>query len=171
MPQYITDNTDDEMSHVAFLNAFLAYKGEQTVNFDAFRNIPPSKVMGVQQTGRLTNLQQLSVDTSWWVRYRSTTNPDLGAIFSPQQAVKGLNVGQHPAIPVTNADLNSGNHLLAIAFTAGFYFGVFEQAGTSLYATLTQKETTAEVFKITLSIGGTSAMPFQVLHRKAGNAA
>src|ERR1700751_5950040 len=123
MPQYIADNTDDEISHVAFLNAYLASKGEEPVNFDAFRNIPPSKVTGVPQTGRLTNLQQLSVDASWWVRYRSTTNPDLGAVFT-QQAVKGLNVGQHPAIPVTNADLlpAAANHLQAIANTAGFNF-------------------------------------------------
>ena len=169
MPQYIADNTDDEMSHVAFLNAFLASKGEEPVNFDAFRNIPPSKVTGVPQTGRLTNLQQLSVDTSWWVRYRSTTNPDLGAIFT-QQAVQGLNVGQHPAIPVTNADLTSGNHLLAIAFTAGFHFGFIEQAGTSLYATLSQKVTSPEVLKITISIGGSEIMHFQVWHDKAGNA-
>ena len=170
MPQYITDNTDDERSHVAFLNAFLASKGEQPVNFDAFRNIPPSKVRGVPQKGRLTNLQQLSVDTSWWVRYRSTTNPDLGAIFTQQQAVKGLNVGQHPAIPVNNADLSSGNHLLAIAFTAGFHFGFIEQAGTSLYATLSQKVTSAEVLKIIISIGGSEIMHFQVWHDKAGNA-
>jgi len=92
MPQYVHDNADDENSHVAFLNAYLASKGEQSVNFDAFRNIPPSKVTGVPQRGRLTNLQQLSVDTSWWVRYRGTTNPDLGAVFT-QQAVQGLNVG------------------------------------------------------------------------------
>jgi hypothetical protein len=169
MPQYIADNTDDEMSHVAFLNAFLASKGEQPVNFDAFRNIPPSKVSGVPQTGRLTNLQQLSVDTSWWVRYRSTTNPDLGTIFT-QQAVQGLNVGAHPAIPVNNSDLSSGNHLLAIAFTAGFHFGFIEQAGTSLYATLSQKVTSAEVLKITISIGGSEIMHFQVWHDKAGNA-
>src|ERR1700675_699386 len=169
MPQYIADNTDDEMSHVAFLNAYLASKGEEPVNFDAFRNIPPSKVTGVPQTGRLTNLQQLSVDTSWWVRYRSTKNPDLGAIFT-QQAVQGLNVGQHPAIPVTNADLSSGNHLLAIAFTAGFHFGFIEQAGTSLYATLSQKVNSAEVLKITISIGGSEIMHFQVWHDKAGKA-
>jgi hypothetical protein len=169
MPQYISDNTDDEMSHVAFLNAFLASKGEQPVNFDRFRNIPPSKVTGVPQTGRLTNLQQLSVDTSWWVRYRSTKNPDLGTIFT-QQAVQGLNVGPHPAIPVNNADLSSGNHLLAIAFTAGFHFGFIEQAGTSLYATLSQKVTSAEVLKITISIGGSEIMHFQVWHDKAGNA-
>jgi hypothetical protein len=169
MPQYIADNTDDEKSHVAFLNAFLASKGEEPVNFDSFRNMPPSKVTGVPQTGRLTNLQQLSVDTSWWIRYRSTRNPDLGAVFT-QQAVQGLNVGQHPAIPVTNADLSSGNHLLAIAFTAGFHFGFIEQAGTSLYATLSQKVTSAEVLKITLSIGGSEIMHFQVWHDKAGNA-
>jgi hypothetical protein len=169
MPQYIADNTDDENSHVAFLNAYLASKGEQSVNFDAFRNIPPSKVTGVPQRGRLTNLQQLSVDTSWWVRYRSTRNPDLGAVFT-QQAVQGLNVGQHPAIPVSNADLSSGNHLLAIAFTAGFHFGFIEQAGTSLYATLSQKVTSPEVLKITLSIGGAEIMHFQVWHDKAGNA-
>src|SRR6266446_8319298 len=169
MPQYIADNTDDEMSHVAFLNAFLASKGEQPVNFDAFRNIPPSKVTGVPQTGRLTNLGQLSVDTSWWIRYRSTTNPDLGAIFT-QQAVQGLNVGHHPAIPVTNADLTGNHLLLAIAFTAGFHFGFIEQAGTSLYATLSQKVTSAEVLKITISIGGSEIMHFQVWHDKAGNA-
>jgi hypothetical protein len=169
MPQYIADNSDDENSHVAFLNAYLASKGEQPVNFDAFRNIPPSKVTGVPQTGRLTNLQQLSVDTSWWLRYRSTKNPDLGTVFT-QQAVQGLNVGQHPAIPVSNADLSSGNHLLAIAFTAGFHFGFIEQAGTSLYATLSQKVTSAEVLKITISIGGAEIMHFQVWHDKAGNA-
>ena len=171
MPQYIADNTDDEISHLAFLNAFLAPKGEEMVNFDAFRNIPPSKVTGVPQTGRLTNLQQLSVDTSWWVRYRSTTNPDLGAIFT-QQAVQGLSVGQHPAIPVTNADLlpAKANHLQAIANTAGFHFGFIEQAGTSLYATLSQKVTSAEVLKITISIGGSEIMHFQVWHDKAGNA-
>jgi hypothetical protein len=171
MPQYIADNTDDEISHVAFLNAFLASKGEQPANFDAFRNIPPSKVTGVPQTGRLTNLQQLSVDTSWWVRYRSTTNPDLGAIFT-QQAVQGLNVGQHPAIPVTNADLlpAAANHLQAIANTAGFHFGFIEQTGTNLYATLSQKVTSAEVLEITISIGGAEIMHFQVWHDKAGNA-
>jgi hypothetical protein len=93
MPQYISDNTDDEMSHVAFLNAFLASKGEQPVNFDAFRNIPPSKVTGVPQTGRLTNLQQLSVDTSWWVRYRrrdlhSTSSPGFECWAAPGNSRK-----------------------------------------------------------------------------------
>src|SRR3984893_12088519 len=72
-PQYISDNTDDEQSHVNFLNAYLHSKGENGVNLDAFRTLPSSTAPGAQQIGRLTNLRQLTVDTSWWTRYRSTT--------------------------------------------------------------------------------------------------
>ena len=64
-PQYISDNTDDELSHAAFLNAYLRSKGEQQVNLRQFANLPPSQVSFVPQTGRLTNLKQLTVDTSW----------------------------------------------------------------------------------------------------------
>src|SRR6201981_273832 len=80
-PQYIADNTDDELSHAAFLNAYLRSKGAQQVNLRQFANLPPSQVSFVPQTGRLTNLKQLTVDTTWWPRYRSTTNPDFGATF------------------------------------------------------------------------------------------
>src|SRR5438270_9300016 len=85
MPQYIADNTDDELSHAAFLNAYLRSKGARPVNLDQFRTLPSSKATGARQIGRLTNLQSLDVDTSWYVRYRSTQNPDLGAHF-PQAA-------------------------------------------------------------------------------------
>ena len=78
MPQYIADNTDDEISHAAFLNAYLRSKGAEPVNLDEFRTLPSSKATGARQIGRLTNLQSLNVDTSWYVRYRSTKNPDLG---------------------------------------------------------------------------------------------
>jgi len=169
MPQYISDNTDDEISHVAFLQAFLKSKGQTPVDLSKFaHNIAPSSVPGVPQTGRLTNLKQLSVDTTWWTRYRSKENPDLGATFP--QAVPSLAVGQHPAIPIAPADLNNLNHIQAIANTAGFHFGFIEQAGTSLYATLSQRVTSAEVLKITISIGGSEIMHFQVWHDKAGNA-
>jgi hypothetical protein len=171
-PQYISDNTDDEISHVRFLNAYLRSKGEEPVNFDQFRTLPSSQATGVQQIGRLTNLMQLTVDTSWWTRYRSTKNPDLGARFA--QAVPTLNVGQHPAIPRNNDELgdpnNVSNHVQAIANTAGFHFGFIEQAGTSLYATMSQRVTSPEVLKITLSIGGSEIMHFQTWHDKAGNA-
>jgi hypothetical protein len=168
MPQYISDNTDDEMSHVAFLRAYLKSKGHQPVDLSHFFNLQPSSVPGVPQTGRLTNLKQLSVDTRWWTRYRSKENPDLGAGFP--QAVPSLNQGQHPAIPVSTADLNDSNHIQAIANTAGFHFGFIEQAGTSLYATLSQRVSSPEVLRITISIGGSEIMHFQVWHDKAGNA-
>jgi hypothetical protein len=168
MPQYISDNTDDEMSHVAFLSAYLKSKGHAPVNLDKFRTLPSSAAPGAQKIGRLTNLMQLSVDTSWWTRYRSKENPDLGASFP--QAIPSLNIGQHPAIPTSLADLNDSNHIQAIANTAGFHFGFIEQAGTSLYATLSQRVSSREVLRITISIGGSEIMHFQVWHDKAGNA-
>jgi hypothetical protein len=171
-PQYIADNTDDEMSHAAFLNAYLASKGEQQVDLRQFANLPPSQVSFVPQTGRLTNLKQLTVDTSWWTRYRSTTNPDFGATFP--NAVPSLDIGLHTAIPRNDDELgdpnNPSDHVKAIAFTAGFHFGYIEQGGTSLYATLAQKVTSLEVLRILLSIGGSEIMHFQTWQDKAGNA-
>ena len=171
-PQYIADNTDDELSHAAFLNAYLASKGEQQVDLGQFANLPPSQVSFVPQTGRLTNLKQLTVDTSWWTRYRSTTNPDFGATFP--NAVPSLDIGLHTAIPRNNNELgdpnNPSDHVKAIAFTAGFHFGYIEQGGTSLYATLAQKVTSLEVLRILLSIGGAEIMHFQTWQDKAGNA-
>jgi hypothetical protein len=171
-PQYIADNTDDELSHAAFLNAYLASKGEQQVNLGQFANLQPSQVSFVPQTGRLTNLKQLTVDTSWWTRYRSTTNPDFGATFP--NAVPSLDIGLHTAIPRNDDELgdpnNPSDHVKAIAFTAGFHFGYIEQGGTSLYATLAQKVTSLEVLRILLSIGGSEIMHFQTWQDKAGNA-
>jgi Ferritin-like domain len=171
-PQYIADNTDDEISHAVFLNAYLKSKGEQEVDLTQFATLLPSQVSFVPQTGRLTNLKQLSVDTSWWTRYRSTTNPDFGATFP--DAVPSLRTGQHSAIPRNNNELgdpnNPSDHVKAIAFTAGFHFGYIEQGGTSLYATLAQKVTSLEVLRILISIGGSEIMHFQTWQDKAGNA-
>jgi len=171
-PQYISDNTDDELSHAAFLNAYLRSKGERQVDLRQFANLPPSQVSFVSQTGRLTNLKQLTVDTTWWTRYRSTTNPDFGAAFP--NAVPSLDIGLHTAIPRNDDELgepnNPSDHVKAIAFTAGFHFGYIEQGGTSLYATLAQKVTSLEVLRILLSIGGSEIMHFQTWQDKAGNA-
>jgi hypothetical protein len=171
-PQYIADNTDDEISHAAFLNAYLKSKGEQEVDLSHFATLAPSQVSFVPQTGRLTNLKQLTVDTSWWTRYRSIRNPDFGATFA--NAVPSLHTGQHTAIPRDNAELgdpnNPSDHVKAIAFTAGFHFGFIEQGGTSLYATLAQKVTSLEVLRILISIGGSEIMHFQTWQDKAGNA-
>jgi len=175
MPQYIADNTDDEISHHRFLNNYLASKGAKTIDLSEFAILPPSQVTGVPQTGRLTNLKQLTVDTSWWTRYRSeTANPDFGGKFP--NAVPDLAKGQHPAIPLNNSDLeldgngNISNHLQAIANTAGFHFAFIEQGGSSLYPALAQKVSNLEVLRILLSIGGSEIAHFQTWHDKAGNA-
>src|SRR5205823_4007464 len=124
---------------------------------------------GAQQIGRLTNLMQLTVDTSWWTRYRSRTkNPDLGDTFP--QAVPGLSKGQFPAIPRSDQDLHPHKHIQAIANTAGFHFAFIEQGGTSLYPALAQRVTHPEVLRILLSIGPTETMHFQTWQDKAGNA-
>jgi Ferritin-like domain len=182
MAQYIHDNADDEISHAAFLKAYLESKGAEAVDLSPFATLPSSKATGAnQKLKRLTNLTQLTVDTSFWSRYRSVTNPDfdLGAPFV--QAVPSLNVGQHTAIPRSDDDtagstLSNNNpatitsHLQAIAFTAGFHFAFIEQGGTTLYPTLAQKVTNLEVLRVLLSIGPSETMHFQTWQDKAGNA-
>jgi hypothetical protein len=169
MAQYIHDNTEDEMTHELFINAYLVSKGAEPVSLEPFRNLPSSQATGAQNIGRLTNLTQLSVDTSWWTRYRSRTgNPDLGDTFP--QAIPTMAVGQHTAIPRTDNDLSDPNFLNAIAFTAGFHFGTIEQGGSSLYPSLAQRVTNVEVLRILLSIGGTEISHFQTWQDKAGNA-
>jgi hypothetical protein len=169
MDQYIHDNTDDEISHFTFLNAYLQAHGAETVNLDKFRTLPSSTATGAQQIGRLTNLMQLTINTSFWTRYRSDSlNPDLGDVLP--NAIPDLAKGQHPAIPRTDADLAPHDHLQAIANTAGFHFAWIEQGGTSLYAGLAQRVTHTEVLRILLSIGGSEIMHFQTWQDKAGNA-
>jgi hypothetical protein len=169
MAQYIHDNTEDEISHFTFINAFLEENGADTVNLDQFRTLPSSQATGAEQIGRLTNLMQLTVDTSWWTTYRSDSqNPDFGDTLP--QAIPDLAVGQHPAIPRSDGDLSPPDHLQAIANTAGFHFAFIEQGGTSLYASLAQRVTNTEVLRILLSIGGSETMHFQTWQDKAGNA-
>src|SRR5271166_4827376 len=169
MDQYIHDNTEDELSHEVFINAYLASKGADTVNLDRFRTLPSSKATGANQFGRITNLTQLTVDTTWWTRYRSRTgNPDFGDSFP--QAIPSLALGQHTAIPRSNRDLATAVFSQAIANTAGFHFAFIEQGGTSLYPSLAQRVRSVEVLRILLSIGGTEIAHFQTWHDKAGNA-
>src|SRR5271168_1786008 len=163
-PQYITSNTLDEVSHAAFLNAYLESKGAESVNFDEFRTLPGSTATGSTGIGRLTNLMHLNVDTSWFVRYRSTTNPDFGATF-PQ----AININNRTAIPITNADFKDINHIQVIANIAAFHFGYIEQGGASLYAALSQKVKHPEVLEITLGIGGDEIAHFLEWVDFAGN--
>ena len=169
MAQYIHDNTEDELTHETFINAFLVSKGVDPVSLDQFRTLPSSKATGANQIPRLTDLRKLTVDTTWWTRYRSRTgNPDLGDTFAP--AVPSLIVGTHPGIPRTDDDLNDPNFLQAIANTAGFHFANIEVGGASMYPGLAQRVTNVEVLRILLSIGGTEIAHFQTWHDKAANA-
>ena len=177
MDTYIHDNTEDEFSHAAFINAYLKSKGADTVSLDPFRRLPSSQATGARQVGRITNLMELTVDTSWYTRYRSRTkNPDLGDSFA--NAITVLGTKRHTAIPRNNSeaelDSSSPNGVTDvtqfIANTAGFHFAFIEQGGTSLYAQLAQRVTSVEVLRILLSIGGTEIAHFQTWHDKAGNA-
>ncbi len=162
-PQYISSNTLDEQTHAAFLNAYLESKGAPGVNFNQFRTLPSSQAEGAKNIGRLTNLMKINVDTSWYTRYRSTTNPDFGATF-PQ----AITLTKVPGIPRTNADFGLSN-IQAIANTAAFHFGTIEQGGSSLYSTLAQKVSSVEVLKIVLSIGGDEVAHFLEWVDFAGN--
>jgi len=171
MPQYIHDNTDDEISHARFIKNYLMSKGVTTADLSPFRILPSSQANGaVKNAKRLTNLTQLTIDTSFWTRYRSITNPD----FDPQAkfdfAVSTLNTGLHAAIPRTDTDTTNQELMNAIAFTAGFHFAFIEQGGSSLYPTLALKVTNLEVLRILLSIGPSETMHFQTWQDKAGNA-
>jgi hypothetical protein len=171
MAQYIHDNTDDEFTHQNFLNAYLASKGADTVDLEPFRTLQGSTATGSSGKLRLTNLKQLTLDTSWWTRYRSSThNPDLDPNFTFPQAVPTLFAGQHTAIPRTDADTSDPNFLQAIANTAAFHFPTIEQGGNSLYPSMAQRATHVEVLRILISIGPTETMHFQTWSDKAGNA-
>ena len=131
MSQYIHDNTEDEFSHHLFLNEFLESISAKPVDLSKFATLPSSKATGANQIGRLTNLMQLIVDTSWWTRYRSRDkNPDLDPSFVFPQAVPSLFIKgkPHPAIPPV--DITDKDHIQAIANTAAFHFAFIEQGGS-----------------------------------------
>ncbi len=171
-PQYISSNTLDEVSHATFLNAYLVSRGAAPVDFTQFETLPGSTATGSSGKLRLTNLMQLNVDTSWYVRYRSETNPDLGGIFPQAITLSGVT-----AIPRSDADYNGtpnpnfpGNdHIQAIANAAGFHFGYVEQGGSSLYAAMSQKVQDPEVLSVTLGIGGDEIAHFLEWVDFAGN--
>jgi hypothetical protein len=178
MPQYITDNTDDELSHADFLNAYLKSKGAQPVNLDKFRILPSSPATGARKIKRLTNLQSLNVDTSYYTRYRSKENPDLGTTNFPQ----AVTIMNRPAVPVSDTitppntsetppfGSSAAITMQAIANTAAFHFAMIEQGGSSLYTTMSLKATSLEVLRIVVSIGGVEVDHFSLWHDKLGNA-
>ena len=167
---YVNLNTRDEFSHAAFINGYLESKGHPRISLEPFRRLPSSQATGSNKSARrLTNLMQLTVDTSFYSRYRSALNPDFGARFP--QIVDLVNV---PGIP--NSDLPpptdpaNGFMVQFIANTAGFHFASIEQGGASLYQSFLPRATSREVIKIVGAIGGTEIQHYQTWTDKAGNA-
>jgi hypothetical protein len=179
MPQYISDNTDDEESHQLFINAYLMSKGQPPVNLEPYRRLAPSPATGGGSKRVLTNLKSLNVDTSWYLRYRAVTNPDFGATFGQAVTIKN-----QPVIPVSDTETPPGDtisqppipktfaqqRMQAIANSAGFHFAMIEQGGSSLYTTMSLKVTSLEVLRIVVAIGGVETNHFSLWHDKAGNA-
>ena len=163
--QYITSNTLDENTHAQFLNKYLEMKGADPVDFSRFQRLPGSTAAGSSGAPRLTNLMNLNVDTSWYIRYRSSTNPDFGATF-PQ----AINIQNRPAIPRNDNDFDGEDHVQAIANTAAFHFASIEQGGSSLYPALGVKVTHPEVLRIIFGIGGDEVAHFLEWVDFAGNA-
>jgi Ferritin-like domain len=178
MPQYISDNTDDEESHQTFINAYLMSKGQRPVSLERFRTLAPSGATGSGGRRTLTNLMSLDVDTSWYLRYRAETNPDLGASFGQAVTIKN-----QPVIPLSDMETPPTNdapvpvpadaahqRMQAIANAAGFHFAMIEQGGSSLYSALALKASNVEVLRIIVAIGGVETNHFSLWHDKAGNA-
>jgi len=152
---YTVDITEDELSHARFINAFLKSLGEQPVSLAQFETLMPPSVTGLRQVGRLTNLTRLTVDTSYYLRYRSTRNPDFG--FEPPQIAT---INGRPAIPTSNS--LSDRQLSGIAQTAAFHFPSIEQGGTSLYDQFVPFVSDRQVLRIVSSIYATEAIHYAI---------
>jgi hypothetical protein len=168
-PQYLHDIADDEMSHQNFINAYLVANGAEAVDLEPFRTLQGSTATGSSGKLRLTNLMQLTIDTSWWTRYRSSTNnPDVNPTTF-EQAIPDLHNGQFTAIPRTDDDLFPHEHIQAIANTAAFHIPTVEQGGGSLRLALAQRATSVEVLRLLISMGPIELIHFQTWSQLDGN--
>jgi hypothetical protein len=144
-------------------------KGADPVDMEPFRMLQGSTATGSSGKLRLTNLMQLTIDTSWWTRYRSSTNnPDVNpTVF--EQAIPDLHNGKFTAIPRSDDDLHPNKHIQAIGNTAAFHIPTVEQGGGSLRLALAQRATSVEVLRLLISMGPIELMHFQTFSETAGN--
>ena len=174
---YISGNTRDELSHADFINAYLVSKGAKPVSLEQFRTLRGSQATGADQSRRwITNLKENTVDTSWYLRYRSMANPDFGAPFG-----QAVTISNQPVIPLNDTDTPPNmaapvppttpqqSRMQAIANSAAMHFAMIEQGGSSLYTTLSLQVTCLEVLRIVVSIGGTEVDHFGVWQDVAAN--
>ncbi len=156
--RYNTDIRRDEGTHAVFINAYLSAVGEQPTDLDPFRTIPMPQVAGADQQGHLTNLTSLTVDTSWYLKYRTPSNPDFGEM--PGQFV---NIVDRPGIPTR--DGLSEVELQAIANTATFHSPSIEQGGMSLYDHFITHVSNSHVLALLASILPVEAIHFTGFHK------
>jgi len=167
MPTYVNQNTRDESRiRTSSINIWFpkpACRGSQP-----FQNPPQQPGDRRHKTAkRLTNLMNLTVDTSWFLRYRLSGNPDFGTLF-PRSSLCKICPAFRTALALANGRHERIRNQL-IANTAGFHFATVEQGGSSLYLSFLGKVTNLEVLRIVGSIGGTEIMHFQTWSDKAGN--
>jgi hypothetical protein len=77
--RYNHDIRRDETTNALFINAALKDAGQPPTNLDKFRTLRMPRVQGSNEAGYLTNLTDLTVDTSWYTKLRSPANPDFGS--------------------------------------------------------------------------------------------
>ena len=169
-PQYIHDNTDDEVTHFTFLNAYLEARGGRPVNLEPFRTLPSSTATGAQQIKRLTNLMQLTVDTTWWTRYRSSTkNPDFGG-----HVPAGRARSDEGSVPGDPAVRRRSRHRRSTSRRSptprAFTSRRSSRAARACIRRWRSGSRDPEVLRVLLSIGPTETMHFQTWSDKAGNA-
>ena len=152
LPDYICGVSEDERSHATFINAFLVAAGKTPINLDPFRTLPSVPVPGAKNIDRLTNLKNLTVDTSYYQRYRQAGNPDFGDAFAQIATIVNW-----PTVPTSESI--GDDELRSIAQTAAFHFAAIEQGGSSLYNSFMTKVTNPDVLAILASIG-----PVEVYH-------
>jgi hypothetical protein len=159
--RYIGDDRDDERSHANLINGYLKAIGEQPVDLTPFRTLPSVKAPGAdQRRRRLTNLTNLTVDTSWYLRYRSPGNPDFGDTFPQLVDIVG-----RPTVPTSPRKRYRAQDMQVVAHSAAFHFAAIEQGGSSLYNALLSKVTHPDVVAILASIGPTEVYHFSAFHK------
>lgn len=168
--RYINDDRDDERSHHTFINAVLQSVGQRrgrnlVVNLDPFKVVPPPNVTGIAQTPRLTNLQNLNVDTAWFNRYRSSQNPDLPPAV--QATTQFVTIAARPTVPLSNTQ--SANEIQLAAHCASFHFCAIEQGGASLYNSLLDAVISPLARAIVAGIGPTELYHFTAFHKSLEN--
>lgn len=155
---YAADTRDDELSHDKFIAAYLRSIGVTPVDLTPFKVIPSPNVIGGGGRLRLTNLTQLTLDTSYYTRYHNGLNPDFDNDIPQLATIKAQS-----AIPTKQIERE--RDLIGMAGVSGLHFAAIEQGGSSLYNTLLRQISSVEVLEIVSSIYATEAIHFAIFNK------